>query len=93
MLFWTLFAIDTAAAAVAVFFFLEGLSDGSVSSFNAGLWFALLACIAIILGGGLWLRRAGLRRLAYALLALLAVPATGATILILAMIIAQPRWN
>jgi len=93
MLFWTLFAIDCAAAAVAVFFFLTGLADGSVSSFNAGLWFMLLGGIAAILGGGLWLRGAGRLHLARGLLALLAVPAIGAAVLILTLIVAQPRWN
>jgi uncharacterized membrane protein YidH (DUF202 family) len=86
-------AIDAAAALVALYFFFVGLGDGSVSSFNIGLWLALLAGIAAILGGGWWLNANGQRRAAIGLLAILAVPAFLCGLLIVVMVVLQPRWN
>ena len=40
--FRILFGIDALAAAVVLFFFIWGLSDGTVSDFNILLWLALL---------------------------------------------------
>lgn len=42
MKFWIPWAIDALIAALAVFFFPWGLADGSVSTFNIGLWMLLL---------------------------------------------------
>ena len=44
--FRILFGIDALAAAVVAFFFVWGLSDGSVSAFNILLWLALLGGVA-----------------------------------------------
>ncbi len=93
ILFRILFGIDALAAAVIVYFFFVGLADGSVSSFNAGLWFAILAALAAILGGG-WIANAnGKRGAAIALLLVLAIPAVLYGLFILLIVIAQPRWN
>ncbi|MSP46637.1 MAG: osmoprotectant transporter permease [Xanthobacteraceae bacterium] len=87
-----LLAIDAVAALVALYFFFIGIADGSVSSFNIGLWLALLGSIAAILGG--WaLNARGQRRAAIAVLSILAVPGFLAGLLILTMLIVQPRWN
>jgi hypothetical protein len=93
VLFWLAWGIDAVVASVALWFFVVGLGDGSVSSFNAGIWFVLLAGIAAVLGGSLWLRAAGRRRLALALALVLALPGALAGLLLLAVVIAQPRWN
>jgi len=92
-LFRILFVINALAAAVLIYFFLEGLSDGTVSSYNGGLWAGTLAALAAILGGGLVLNAAGKRGLAIAVLLILAIPATLFGLWILAMIVLQPRWN
>lgn len=88
-----LLAIDAVAALVALWFFFIGLADGSVSSFNGGLWLALLGGIAAILGVGWALNARGQRGAAIGVLAILAAPAFAAGLLILAMIVLQPRWN
>lgn len=87
------FVIAVAAAAVVVFFFFWGLTDGSVSSFNAGLWALLLAGAIGVPVGGYILNANAHRALAIALLALMAVPGLIAGLLILALIVLQPRWN
>ena len=73
-------------AAVVVVFFFWGLADGSVSSFNMGLWLGLLALVGGVVVGGRALQRAGQAALATLLLLVLAIP--GLLVLIL-----QPRWN
>jgi hypothetical protein len=88
-----LLAIDLVAAAIAAFFFLWGVSDGSVSSFNIGIWSLLLGGIAVIVGGGYALTRQGRSGLANALLLVLAVPTVGYALFILMILILQPRWN
>jgi hypothetical protein len=89
----TLIGIDALAALVVIYFFFVGLADGSVSSFNGGLWFALLAGVAVILGGGWALQSGGRRGLAAALLLVLAVPAVVYALFIALILITQPRWN
>lgn len=93
VLFWIVFGIDVVAALVAVFFFIVGLADGSVSSFNMTLWLGLLGGIAGILGGGWALNAKGQRAAAIALLAVLGVPALLFGLFILLIVITQPNWR
>lgn len=93
MIFWLLWGFDALIGAVIVYFFVSGLAKGSVSSFNMGLWLALLLGLAGILGGGLALRAAGRASVAIPLLLLLAVPAVLAGVLLVAALILKPRWN
>ena len=93
MLFWILFGIDAIAAAVVIYFFIVGLMDGSVSSFNIALWMGLLATLTTILGGGWFLQRSGKRGAASAWLAILAAPAFLFGLFVLGLIVLQPRWN
>jgi hypothetical protein len=57
--FWAPWGVAATVAAVCLYFFLVGLADGSVSSFNAGLWTVLLLLVATVTGGSLWLKSAG----------------------------------
>ena len=93
MLFWALWAIDAIVAAIFVYFFIIGLLDGSVSSFNLALWLAILGSLVALLLGSHALRARGKTRLAAALLSLLAVPGILAAMLSLMVIISPPNWN
>jgi len=93
MFFGILLAIDAVAALVIVYFFLIGLADGSVSSFNMQLWLGILTAIAAILGGGLLLKSKGQRIAANLVLLILAAPAALYGFFILSIIVFQPRWN
>lgn len=86
-------AIAGLVAAVVVGFFLVGLGDGSVSSFNAGLWLGLLALTAGVLLGGTFLRARGRTAAAVAVLAILAVPGLLYGLFLLLILVTQPRWN
>jgi len=93
MLFKILFGIDALTAVVVVGFFFIGLTDGSVSSFNMGLWMAILAGMVVILGGGYALHATGRTRLATLVLLVLAVPALLYGLFILLVVVLNPRWN
>jgi hypothetical protein len=81
------------AAAILGFFFLAGLADGSVSSFNIGSWAVVLGGVAAAIVGGIVLRRAGRPRLGDAVLAVVAVPVALYLLFFLALILMEPRWN
>lgn len=93
MLFKILFGIDLIAALAVVYFFLWGVSDGTVSSFNIGIWLLLLAAVSSIVGGGWLLNHTGRRGAAIAVLLILAAPAFLFGLFVLGMIVLQPRWN
>lgn len=93
MTFWILWGFDALVALVVVAFFLIGLGDGSVSSFNAGIWTLLLLVVAGVIGGSLWLRSAGQRRFAHAVLLILALPGLLYALFLLMVLILHPRWN
>jgi len=85
--------VSLATAAVAVAFFLIGLADGTVSSFNIGLWSLLLAGIGAVIGAGVALRSRGRTGLAVLVLCVTAAPAVIAVLFMVFILVAQPRWN
>jgi hypothetical protein len=93
MKFRFLWGADALIAAVILYFFFLGLTDGSVSMFNIGLWLAILAALAGVLGGSLWLRSAGRQRLATVVLLILAVPGILFALFFVVLLITNPRWN
>lgn len=88
-----LLGIDALVAAVLAWFFLVGLADGSVSSFNLGLWIGLLSAVAGVIAGGVALRRSGRPRLASALLGVVAAPGLLYGLFLLLILVTQSRWN
>ncbi len=94
MMIYRLFLLAAAAVlAVALYFFVIGIGDGSVSSFNILLWLIMLVCLGCIVAGGYGLNARGQRGTATALLAVLAIPGLCAVLFILAVIVFQPCWN
>jgi len=93
LFFRILFGVDSLVTLIALYFFVVGLADGSVSSFNIHLWIALLAGIALILGGSMLLNSRGYRGRASALLSVLAFPGICFALFMLLVLILQPRWN
>jgi len=92
-MYTVLWWFDALVGAVIVGFFLIGLTDGSVSSFNMALWASLLVAVGVILFGSRALFAAGNRKSALAVLWLMALPGLAACVFFLAILIAQPRWN
>ncbi len=92
-LYRIMFALAAGVAAVFVYFFITGLADGTVSSFNMALWLGTLAVVALSVGGGWALGARGRRGAACALFAILAVPGALGLIAIVVMMVNPPRWN
>jgi hypothetical protein len=93
MLFRILLGLDIAAAAVVIYFFLVGLVDGSVSSFNMDLWLAMLVGVAAVIGGGVALRRNGYPKWANLVLLVLAIPTFLYGLFIVVVVFSGARWN
>jgi len=91
--FWVTWAIDALTCAIALFSFLVGLSDGSVSSFNVGIWIALLAALGVVMAGSLWLKAIGCPGLGMMLLLVVAVPAVLYALFLLVVILSGSKWN
>ena len=92
MNFWIPWGIDVVVALVFVYFFFVGLEDGSVSSFNMGLWLVILCALGAVVGGSLSLRAAGRTRLATALVTILAIPGALIGALYLVLLAVPARW-
>jgi hypothetical protein len=88
-----LWIVDLLVAAVVVGFFVWGLADGSVSSFNIMLWLGLLGLVGAVVVGGRALQRAGHTVAATFVLLVLALPGLGFAFFLLMVVILQPRWN
>ena len=93
MIFWIPWSIDLVVALIAVYFFFIGLADGSVSSFNMGLWLAILCVLGGVIVGSLALRAAARTRAATALVVALAVPSALIGLFLLVLLVAPVRWN
>ncbi|MEP6943090.1 MAG: osmoprotectant transporter permease [Betaproteobacteria bacterium] len=88
-----LWGIDVLTALAALGFFLIGVADGSVSSFNITLWLGLLATLAAVLFGARALRARGHTVAASVLAGALAVPALLFALLLALAISSGTRWN
>ncbi|GAB4018078.1 osmoprotectant transporter permease [Spirosoma sp. KCTC 42546] len=91
--FWIFWGIDAVIALIFFYFFFVGIADGSVSSFNAGLWFLLLTVLGAVLIGGYWLHTHQHEQGAKILLGLLAIPGLLCGLFFLILILTNPRWN
>jgi hypothetical protein len=91
--FWFLWGVDALTALIAFYFFFVGLADGTVSSFNIGIWTVLLLGLGGVVLGSLALRAAGREAWARALVVALAVPALGVGLFFAVLLVTHPRWN
>lgn len=87
-MFWLPWGIDLVVALIFVYFFIVGLGDGSVDSFNIVLWLAILFVSVAVVGGSLALRASGRTVLAVALATIVAVPSVLIGLLFLALLFA-----
>ena len=93
MKFWMLWGWDALIAAVFVYFFLAGLADGSVSSFNMGLWLVTLGVLAVVMLGSLVLRSSNRIVLAVTLLLVLAIPGVLFALFFGSILVLQPDFK
>jgi hypothetical protein len=93
MMFRILWGVDVVASLIALAFFVIGINDGTVSSFNIMLWIALLAGLAVIVFGSNALQAKGQHGLAFILAAVLAVPALLGCLFFALLLVSGVRWN
>jgi hypothetical protein len=93
MLFRIVWGIAIVVALVGVAFFVIGIADGTVSSFNILLWMALLAGVAAVVFGSWALRRKGHIAPAIVLAAVLAVPGMLYALFLVVAVTSGVRWN
>ena len=91
--FWILWSFDAAIAAVALYFFLSLGAHGRVGSFNILPWLVLLAALAAVVGGSVWLRSVGQHAVAIVLLLLLAIPGAVFALLFLLLLVLHPNFH
>ena len=91
--FWILWGFDALVSLIVVYFFFVGLSDGSVSSRNMGMWLLLLLGVAVLMGGTLLLRQTNFTWLAKLILAIVALPAFGYGLIVFITVVTKTRWN
>lgn len=93
ILFWILWAIDAIATAIILYFFVEGLGDGSITSRNGSMWALLvLLPIALLIGSYILKMRNNIVAAKW-VLSILVIPAILYFLFFLFIIIANPRWN
>ncbi len=92
-LFIATFVCSALTALVTLVFFVIGLGDGSVSSFNLPLWLGLLAIVSLSLWAGYALHARGRLGLAIAALSITAVPGVVGALFLLLLLVTRPRWN
>ena len=93
IMFGTLFALNVAAAMVALAFFIIGLGDGSVTSFNILIWAALLGTLFTMPWAAWAVRMRGRTRLGTMLLLPVALLAVLGGVVILVLIVNPPNWR
>jgi hypothetical protein len=93
MFFWFLWGIDLILAFIFFAFFIIGIADGSVSSFNITLWIVIICILAGIIGGSYALRVSGHPVMAIILSLILAIPGLLYALFLLLIILMQPKWN
>ena len=93
MFFRILWVTDVVLGIMAALFFVMGIGDGSVSSFNIVMWLLLLGVLASIVFGSRALNETGHRVLATALAAVPAIPAIVGSVGLIATTLMGGRWN
>src|SRR5438309_11744504 len=91
--FWFLWSIDAVIAAVALYFFFSLAAGDRIRPFNILPWLMILAALAAVVGGSIWLRSIGRRTLAIALLPLLAIPRALFALFVPAVLLPHPSLH
>lgn len=92
-LYTILFVFDILVSFVVFYYFLIGLIDKSISTFNIGTWLILLLGIAGIILAGWYFHKTDHHRMANLILSVLAFPGMIYLIFLLSVIFGNQRWN
>ena len=92
-LFKIVYGFDALVAIIILYFFFIGITDGTVSRFNALLWLATIAVLAFVMFGSIWFNHRNYTILSYATLLVIAIPALLFLLYFLIAIFGGGRWN
>jgi len=92
-LFWILWSFSALMSLIPIYFFFVGLSDGSITSKNMGLWALILVIVAAVVMGTLWLKGTDHLGLAKIILILAAIPGIFVLLYFLIVITSKAKWN
>ncbi len=91
--FWFFLGVNFLICAITITFFFIGTADGSVNSDNIGIWTAMFAALAVVMGGSLWLKAVGYPVLGIMLLLVLATPGILGGVSLLLFIVSGTSWR
>lgn len=91
--FWILWIFNAVMSIIPVYFFFEGLADGTVDGDNIGIWMIILAVVALLLGGTYWLKTKNQVMAAKVLLWFSTVPCLLVLLYFAMAIFGNARWN
>ena len=86
-------AIAASVSVAAFTFFVIGIGDGSISSFNSTLWLFVLAVSTVVPIVGLILRSHGRTGVAIVILSILAIPGLVFGLFTLLILVTSPNWH
>ncbi|MEO6406043.1 MAG: hypothetical protein ABIY51_09375 [Ferruginibacter sp.] len=92
-LFKIAWAVDAIVSITIIYFFVEGLLDGTVGTNNLGVWLLILCFLIAILCGSIWLKTHHHGALGLQLLLILAIPALLFVLYFGLALLNNERWN
>ena len=91
--FWILWSFNALMSLVPIYFFFEGMADGSIDAENMWMWLIILAVVGLILGGTYWLKQKNQLVAAKILLLVASIPSVIAILFLSIAIFGDVRWN
>ncbi len=92
-LFWICWSLVLGATLVAFYYFFIGLTDGSVSQFNMGIWMVQVLGLPALLLGTYWLKSQDRLKTALALLSIPSLMVAAYLIFLVAVLFGNNKWN
>ena len=93
IIFRILWIVTVIVSLIVLYFFIAGLTDGSITERNMMLWMGLLAVCAVALVGGPWLRHHQYPVPGLIVTSLVAVPSLIFALVMLIAILSGSKWN
>ena len=88
-----MWGLDAVTTLIVLYFFVVGIGDNTINSWNAGIWMLLLGIIAVVMLGSIWLRTHHYNIPANLLLLVMLIPALLFLAYILIASLGGGRWN
>ena len=91
--FWIFWIFNALISLIPIYFFFEGLGDGSVDAQNIWIWMTMLFVISLLLGGTYWLKTINQVALAKVILIVSSIPCFLVILYFIIALTGGGRWN